>query len=100
MAINSVSGVNSLLNALNATSSATTENTGTSFSELLKSALDQVDETVEANQTGTLELLSGQSTDIHTSLIEAQKAELTLNLAVQVRNKVVDAYKEIMNMQM
>lgn len=100
MAIDSVSGVGSLLNALNATSSATTENTGTSFSELLKSALGQVDETVDANQAGTLELLSGQGTDIHTSLIEAQKAELTLNLAVQVRNKVVDAYKEIMNMQM
>ncbi len=100
MAIDSVNGVSSLLNALNATSSATTENTGTSFSELLKSALDGVDQTIDTNQQDTLALLSGQSTDIHTSLIESQKAELTLNLAVQVRNKVVDAYKEIMNMQM
>jgi len=32
-------------------------------------------------------------------MLDAQKAEITLNLAIQLRNKVLDAYKEIMNMQ-
>lgn len=100
MAVDSVSGVNSLLNSLNTASGASVENTGTSFSELLNSALGEVNETNQANEVNSLELLSGQSTDIHTALIEAQKAELTLNLAVQVRNKVIDAYNEVMRMQL
>ena len=100
MAIDSISGVNSLLNNLNATKQTSGTSTETSFSELLNAALDQVDGAVAANEESNLALLSGQSTDLHTAVIEAQKAELTLNLAVQVRNKVVDAYNEVMRMQL
>lgn len=100
MAIESVSGINSLLNSLNATSKTSTENAGTSFSELLKDTIGQMEDVQAENSMNTLELLSGQSTEIHTAIIEAQKAELTFNLAVQVRNKVIDAYNEVMRMQL
>lgn len=100
MAVDSVNGVSTLLNALNSTSGASAENTGTNFSDLLKDAIGQVQETNAANQADSLKLLSGQSSDIHSSLIEAQKAELTFNLTVQVRNKVIDAYNEVMRMQL
>ncbi len=100
MAIDSVNNISSLLNVLNTTGSSTTENTGTNFSDLLKDAIGQVEEVQTKNDVNSLQLLSGQSTDIHTSLITAQKAELTFNLAVQVRNKVIDAYNEVMRMQL
>ena len=100
MAIDSVNNISSLLNVLNTTGSATTENTGTNFSDLLKDAIGQVEDVQTKNEVDSLQLLSGRSTDIHTSLITAQKAELTFNLAVQVRNKVIDAYNEVMRMQL
>lgn len=100
MAIDSVNNISSLLNVLNTTGSSTTENTGTNFSDLLKDAIGQVEDVQTKNDVNSLQLLSGQSTDIHTSLITAQKAELTFNLAVQVRNKVIDAYNEVMRMQL
>ncbi len=100
MAVDSVSNISSLLNALNATGGTTTENTGTSFSDLLKDAIGQVEDVQTENNVNSLQLLSGESTDIHTALIAAQKAELTFNLAVQVRNKVIDAYNEVMRMQL
>lgn len=100
MAIDSVNDISSLLNVLNTTGSSTTENTGTNFSDLLKDAIGQVEDVQTKNDVNSLQLLSGQSTDIHTSLITAQKAELTFNLAVQVRNKVIDAYNEVMRMQL
>ncbi len=100
MAIDSVNNISSLLNVLNTTGSSTTENTGTNFSDFLKDTIGQVEDVQTKNDVNSLQLLSGQSTDIHTSLITAQKAELTFNLAVQVRNKVIDAYNEVMRMQL
>lgn len=44
--------------------------------------------------------ISGKVEDLHTVLIATEEARLSLELAVQVRNKVVEAYKEINNMQL
>lgn len=71
----------------------------TSFSDIFGDLLDNVKET-EAQATAENEaLLTGQSDDIHSAMIAAQKAEVAVSLAVQVRNKVVSAYNEVMGMQ-
>jgi len=44
--------------------------------------------------------LRGDNEDLHTTILATQKAELAFQLGLQVRNKVVDAYQEIMKMQM
>ena len=44
--------------------------------------------------------LSGDNEELHTTILATQKAELAFQLGLQVRNKVVDAYQEIMKMQM
>ena len=72
---------------------------GASFSDILGNALQEAQATDAATQANTLSLLSGDITDIHTTTIAAKKAELSLNLAIQVRNKVIDAYNEVMRMQ-
>ena len=44
--------------------------------------------------------LSGDNEDLHTTILATQKAELAFQLGLQVRNKVVDAYQEVMKMQL
>lgn len=71
-----------------------------SFADILNDALSDVKATdAQVTQTN-FELLTGENDSIHSTMIDAEKAELALNLAIQVRNKVIDAYNEIMRMQL
>ena len=47
-----------------------------------------------------VQFATGQATDLHDVMIKTEQANLTFQLGVQVRNKLVDAYQEIMRMQM
>ncbi len=44
--------------------------------------------------------LSGEGEELHTTVLATQRAELSFELGLQVRNKVVQAYQEIMRMQL
>lgn len=70
------------------------------FSGLLSQAIGAAEEASVENQRINAELLAGETDDLHTALIASQKAQLTLSLAVQIRNKAVDAYNDIMRMQL
>ena len=70
-----------------------------SFANILSEALNSAEVADSADKASAIELLMGQSDDLSGLLLDAQKAELSLNLALQIRNKVVDAYNEIMRMQ-
>jgi len=69
------------------------------FSNILTDALNTASQADIADKASSLELLKGQSDDLSGVMIAAQKAELSLNLALQIRNKFIDAYNEIMRMQ-
>ncbi len=70
------------------------------FSEFLKKAISNVDNMQkEVDKSGEL-LAAGQIDNLHTLPIETQKAEIALQLTIQIRNKIVDAYNEIMRMQL
>ena len=43
--------------------------------------------------------MSGEVEDVHTAMIAMQKADLSFQLLMQVRNKLVEAYREVMRMQ-
>ena len=75
------------------------EITGLSFGDMLAKTFETAASTDTADKASGLELLAGQSGDMASLLIDAQKAELSLNLALQIRNKILDAYDEIMRMQ-
>jgi flagellar hook-basal body complex protein FliE len=70
------------------------------FGDILNDAINNAQETEAADEAGTLALLTGEDNGIHTTMIESQKAELALSLAIQIRNKVIDAYNEVMRMQL
>ncbi len=69
------------------------------FFDLLSRSLEDVNETqVQADQA-IKDLVSGKSKNIHETMLAVQKADLSLKTMMQVRNKVLEAYKEIMRMQ-
>jgi flagellar hook-basal body complex protein FliE len=45
------------------------------------------------------DIIAGKSKNIHETMLQIQKAELSLKTMMQVRNKILEAYKEIMRMQ-
>ena len=74
------------------------EQKGAGFSEFIEGAVEKVnDMEMEANQS--VERLMIGKTGIHETMIALQKADISLRFLLQVRNKAMEAYREIMQMQ-
>src|SRR5258706_2935515 len=70
------------------------------FREVLTAAIDKVEGSRKAATDSVQQFLHGDSEDIHTVGLATQRADLEMELFLQVRNKVVQAYQEVMRMQM
>lgn len=70
------------------------------FGQLFKQKLEEVNAAQNTSDKLTNQLVTGEVKDIHEVMIASQKASLSLQLTVQVRNKVVEAYQEVMRMQL
>ncbi|MCL1907769.1 MAG: flagellar hook-basal body complex protein FliE [Holophagaceae bacterium] len=71
-----------------------------SFSDLLKRALNEVNMDEKIAELEARNLMTGQGTDMHTVVLAVQKADVSFNTMMAVRSKLVDAYREVMRMQM
>lgn len=71
---------------------------GSGFKEIVEGAIQQVDRQEADADQSILDLLKGES-DIHETMIAMQKADISMRLLLAVRNKAVEAYREIMHMQ-
>lgn len=72
---------------------------GADFGLALKSAIDQVNAAQQSAQQMTQNFASGQSdVNLQDVMINLQKANLSFQQMVQVRNKLVSAYQDVMNM--
>jgi flagellar hook-basal body complex protein FliE len=69
------------------------------FSSVLQGAIEQVERSREDAAGSVQRLLRGESDELHETVLATQKAELQFDMFLQVRNKVVNAYQEIMKMQ-
>jgi flagellar hook-basal body complex protein FliE len=69
------------------------------FLDVLHGALDDMQQLQGAAQSSVAGVLDGTGTDVHTALIAVEKADLSFQLMMQVRNKIVSAYQEISRMQ-
>nr|WP_312889785.1 flagellar hook-basal body complex protein FliE [Pelorhabdus rhamnosifermentans] len=79
--------------------SSSKSETGVTFGQLLSNALGDVNKLqLDANQA-SVNLATGKVQDISEAVIATEKASMALQLTMQVRNKVIDAYQEIMRMQ-
>src|SRR5580698_170647 len=72
---------------------------GTSFSSYLGKSLADVNRLLATADEKQTELAVGKTENLHDAMISVEKAETALKLMVQVRNKALDAYHEIMRMQ-
>jgi flagellar hook-basal body complex protein FliE len=72
---------------------------GGDFSQILKNTLDQVSQAQQTAQKMTEDFASGQNVNLQDVMINLQKANLSFQEMVQVRNKLVSAYHDIMNIQ-
>ena len=70
-----------------------------SFQDHLRQGLSEVNQHQATAETMQANLVSGKSENIHETMLAATKAELSFNLMVQLRNKALEAYSEIMRMQ-
>ena len=72
---------------------------GGEFKSLLSSAMQHVS-TVQNNADAAVQsFLSGENDELHSTILATQRADLEFDMFMQVRNKVVSAYQEIMRMQ-
>ncbi len=70
------------------------------FENVLGDAIAKVEQFQRTAGQGIEQFLSGEGEDLHRVVMDTQKAELSMELFSQMRNKVVQAYQEIMRMQM
>ena len=70
------------------------------FQDIFKEAVGRVESSRIESDQSVNRFLAGENEEIHNVVLTAQRAELTFEAFLQVRNKVVNAYQEIMRMQM
>jgi len=69
------------------------------FGKVLSDALKNVNDQQKNVEKLTDDFATGKISNIHELIVEAEKASVSLRLTVEVRNRIVDAYREIMRMQ-
>ena len=77
-----------------------TQMEGVSFSDYLADQVNHVNQTVVDADQRVADVTTGKSHNLHEMMVALNKAELSLQMLTQVRNKAVEAYKELMRMSL
>jgi flagellar hook-basal body complex protein FliE len=70
----------------------------TDFGKVIKGAIEKVDRLEKEADRSVIDLLQGKAS-IHETMIALQKADMSMQLLLNIRNKVIESYREIMHMQ-
>lgn len=95
-AINNISTNNNLLTGVNAGK----VEKGNSFKDVIKAALDNVNEKQVQSNQNIQNLIKGENVSMHNVMLSAQEAQLSMQLMIEVRNKIYDAYQELNRVQL
>lgn len=71
---------------------------GQGFKEALASSLEDVDALKKAADKSIMDMAAGKGEDIHKVMIAIEKADVSFQFMLQVRNKAINAYEDIMRM--
>lgn len=77
-----------------------TDKAGNGFGDVLKSKLTELTDSQAAADKASQDIATNRSADVAGSLLQVEKANITLQTATQVRNKVIEAYQDVLRMQM
>ncbi len=81
-------------------SGSVAENSSTDFAQELKNALGNVNQMQVDGERAMSDIATGSVKDLHQAAIAIDKAEISMKLMLEVRNKALNAYKEITRTQM
>ena len=96
-----ISSINSSLpvSALNAGEKTAGSISGDGFGSLVRDTLESINGTQKSAEQEISKAVQGESPDLHKTIIALQSSELKFQFGLQVRNKLIGAYEEIMRMQ-
>ena len=97
--VGGLSGISSAVASAGATAPAGATGAATPFGGIFQSMVDQTSALDAKASQAVTGLLSGQGVEIHDAMIATEKADMAFELALQVRNKAVGAYQQMMGMQ-
>ena len=80
-------------------SSATGATKGAGFTNFLERAVGEVDGKLKAADAEKSQVLTGETTNLHQAVIAMQEAGVAFSLMIEVRNKLVESYQELMRVQ-
>ena len=94
-----IKGVSSPLPMPPVNGQATSAERSKGFGDLLTGAIGEADKLHHEADQAVEALAAGRSADVHNTMIALQKADVSFQLLMQIRNKVVSAYETVMRMQ-
>jgi flagellar hook-basal body complex protein FliE len=71
----------------------------TSFGQWLQKSIEDVNKLQQDADSAAAKLVTGETKDIHGTMIAMQKANISMSLMLEMRNKIISAYDEIKRMQ-
>lgn len=101
MTINFNPSINPVSSNLSVTKTHASKQSGTeiSFKKALSQGLNSVNDLHNQADASVMDLLTGKNQDINSVVASVAKADMSFKLLIGVRDKLVEAYKETMNMQ-
>ena len=100
MAIPAIGNVNAISNLTKEIQKTEDKELYVPFKDVLRNAIDNVNNTQRVAEQDFINVITGQTDDLHTVMINSVKAELALHTLVQLRNKAIDSYNEIMRINL
>ena len=97
--MNGISSLRILPAEIDAASLSPANSSEPGFRDVLHSAIDDIQQLEGQAESKVAGVLEGNGSDVHSALIAVEKADLSFQLMMQVRNKIVSAYEEISRMQ-
>jgi flagellar hook-basal body complex protein FliE len=96
---NSIDKISSLTTILNASNADKAESSSTDFSKILKESLEEVNDMQVKGDRAMADIATGEVKDLHQAAIAINKAETSMKMMLEIRNKALSAYKEIARTQ-
>ena len=82
-----------------ATSKSTPTQPGADFGSTISNALGKLDEMQQTSDSAIQQLASGEDVDLHSVMIGVEQTDIAFRVALSLRDKLVEAYQEVMRMQ-
>lgn len=76
------------------------QNVAEGMGKALENAVHNLDKSQKSADAGIEQLVAGEPVDLHQVMLQMEESMVKLNLALQVRNKVIEAYQEVQRMQL